>query len=154
MEPLPCPSTVTVPPPSCQRVLAKRAPALHINAVTLVTSLRLLDLCRLAVQAAHRRCPPPLPHGPGGKPRTYREEPLLLIALLRILWRLSYADMPAWLPAWPALALACGLPVGADGQPRVPSPSQQWKRAVVLLQLFGQVDVRRSSAPGQGLRAR
>jgi transposase len=34
-----------------------------------------------------------------------------------------------WLVAWPALALACGLPVQADGGPLVPSPAQQWKRA-------------------------
>jgi len=37
--------------------------------------------------------------------------------------------MRDWLVAWPALAVACGLPMGKDGLPRVPSPSQQWKRA-------------------------
>ena len=52
----------------------------------------------------------------------------MLIALLRTLWRLSYADMRDWLRAWPALALACGLPLGKDGQPHIPSPSQQCKR--------------------------
>jgi hypothetical protein len=56
------------------------------------------------------------------------EESLLLITLLRTLWRLSYQDMRDWLRAWPALALACGLPPGKDGFPRVPCPSQQWKR--------------------------
>jgi transposase len=30
--------------------------------------------------------------------------------------------------AWPALALACGLPLNRQGSPRVPSPSQQCKR--------------------------
>jgi transposase len=54
---------------------------------------------------------------------------LLLLALLRTLWRLSYQDMHDWLVAWPALAWACGLPAGPDGRPRVPSASQQWKRA-------------------------
>lgn len=53
---------------------------------------------------------------------------LLLIALLRILWRLSYQDMHNWLRRWPTLALACGLPLDARGQPRIPSASQQWKR--------------------------
>ena len=94
-----------------------------------MTTLHLLDLCRHAVRLAHRRCPPPLPKGPGGAPRTYAEESLLLIALLRILWRLSYQDMHDWLAAWPALALACSLPCRPDAQPRVPSPSQQCKRA-------------------------
>ncbi|MFL5587564.1 MAG: hypothetical protein ACJ8DI_07900 [Ktedonobacteraceae bacterium] len=46
----------------------------------------------------------------GGSPRTYSEESLLLIALLRTLWRLSYEDMRDWLCDWPALALACRSP--------------------------------------------
>jgi len=129
MVPVPCPSTVPVPPPSYQRALAKRTPALHIDALTLVTRLHLLTLCRLAVQLSQRHCPPPLPAGPGGAPRVYSEESLLLIALLRALWRLGYQEMHDWLVAWPALAWACGLPSGQHGQVRVPSPSQLWKRA-------------------------
>lgn len=62
------------------------------------------------------------------RPERTREESLLLIALLRTLWRLSYQDMRDWLRSWPDLALACGLPLGKDGFPRVPCPSQQWKR--------------------------
>src|SRR5438105_6531993 len=118
-----------VPPPAYYRAQARLGPALHIDALTLVRTLHLLTLCRLAVRLAHRRCPPPLPAGPGGAPRTYQEESLLLIALLRTLWRLSYQDMHDWLVAWPALALACGLPLDRHGHPRIPSPSQQCKRA-------------------------
>src|SRR3954470_21306830 len=128
MVPATCVSTAPVPPPSYHRALGKHAPALHLSALTLVTTLHLLALCRLAVRAPHRRCPPPLPAGPGGSPRTYSEESLLLIALLRTLWGLSYEDMRDWLRSWPALALSCGLPLGKNGQPRVPCPSQQWKR--------------------------
>jgi len=117
-----------VPPPAYHRAQARLRPALHIDALTLVNTLHLLTLCRLAVRLAHHRCPPPLPAGPGGAPRTYREESLLLIALLRTLWRLSYQDMRDWLRSWPDLALACGLPLGKDGFPRIPCPSQQWKR--------------------------
>ena len=117
-----------VPPPSYQRTQAQLSRALHIDALTLVTTLHLLALCRLAVRLAYHRCPPPLPAGPGGAPRTYREESLLLISLLRTLWRLSYQDMHDWLTSWPALALACGLPLDKQGQPRIKSPSQQCKR--------------------------
>src|SRR3989440_10226554 len=117
-----------VAPPSFQREQARLSPALHIDALTLVTTLHLLALCRLAVSLAHRRCPPPLPAGPGGSPRTYSEESLLLIGLLRTLWRLSYQDMHDWLKSWPALAFACGLPLDKEGQPRIPSKSQQCKR--------------------------
>jgi len=129
MVPAPCQPTAPVPPPAYQRAVAKRGPALHIDALALVTRLHLLALCRLAVQQAPRRCPPPLPQGPGGAPRRYMEESLLLIALLRTLWRLSPRAMTDWLRAWPALAFACGRPARPDGAPWVPRPSQQWKRA-------------------------
>jgi transposase len=129
MMPLIVNEQAAVPPPAYHRVQARLGPALHIDALTLVTTLHLLMLCRLAVRLAHRRCPPPLAAGPGGSPRTYSEESLLLIALLRTLWRLSYQDMHDWLRSWASLALACGLPLGKDGRPRVPSPSQQCKRA-------------------------
>lgn len=69
-----------IPPPSYHRPLAT---SLHLDALMLVTRLHLLTLCRVAVQMAQRRCPPPMPAGPGGAPRIYREESLLLIALLR-----------------------------------------------------------------------
>ncbi len=117
-----------VPPPAYHRMQARLGSNLHIDALTLVKALHLLTLCRLAVHLAHRRCPPPLPAGPGGAPCTYSEASLLLIALLRTLWRLSYQDMCDWLCAWPALALACGLPLNRLGSPRIPSASQQWKR--------------------------
>src|SRR5258708_27642168 len=128
MMPMPVNEVVPAPPPAYRRAQARLRPALHIDALTLVNTLHLLTLCRLAVRLAHRRCPPPLPAGPGGAPRTYSEASVLLIALLRTLWRLSYQDMRDWLRAWPALALACGLPLDPRGAPRIPSASQQWKR--------------------------
>ena len=132
MMPSMCNDQAPVPPPSYSRrevqAQAQRARALHINALSLIKTLHLQALCRLAGQGAHRRCPAPLPKGPGGAPRTYREESLLLIAVLKTLWRLSYQDVHDWLVSWPALAVACGLPQRADGVPRIPSPSQLWKR--------------------------
>jgi len=89
MVPALCPSTAEVPPPAYQRALAKQPTSLHCTALVVVTRLSLLALCGVAVRLAHRRCPPPLSKGPGGAPRVYAEESLLLIALLRILWRLS-----------------------------------------------------------------
>src|SRR5947209_12294753 len=127
MMPLALEHQAPVAPPSYQRAQAKQGPALHINALMLVTRLPLLRLCRLAVQIAHRRCPPPLPAGPGGSPRTYSEESLLLISLLRTLWRLSYQDMHGWLENCPALAVACGLRLNQQARPPTPSPSPQCK---------------------------
>lgn len=51
---------------------------------------------------------------------------MLLIALLRTLWRLSYQDMHDWLVAWPALALACGLPLNRNGRPRWSAVAAGW----------------------------
>ena len=70
-----------VPPPAYYRAQARQA-GLHIDAVTLVTTLHLWALCRVAVRLAHWRCPPPLPAGPGGDPRRYSDASLLLIARL------------------------------------------------------------------------
>jgi len=81
MVPAPCLSTVPIPPPAYQRAQAKAQPALHLDALTLVSRLHLLALCRMAVRLAHRRCPPPLPAGPGGHPRVYTEESLRLDCL-------------------------------------------------------------------------
>jgi hypothetical protein len=129
MVPGPCSPTAPVPSPAYHRAQAQAGPALHLDALQVVRHLHLLALCRLAVHLAHWRCPPPLPAGPGGRPRRYTEESLVLLALLRTLWRLSYQDLHDWLVSWPALARACGLPVDAQGHPRVPSPAQQCKRA-------------------------
>lgn len=129
MVPAPCARTVPVPPPAYHRAQAKVGPALHVDALSLVSGLHLLALCRLAVRRARWRCPPPLPAGPGGRPRRYQEESLLLLALLRTLWRLSYQDLHDWLVAWPALALACGLPADPHGRPWGPSASQHCRRA-------------------------
>src|SRR5439155_16465303 len=43
-----------VPPPAYYRAQARLGPALHIDALTLVRTLHLLALCRLAVRLAHR----------------------------------------------------------------------------------------------------
>jgi hypothetical protein len=64
-------------PPAYHRVQARLGPALYIDALTLVRTLHLLTLCRLAVRLTHRRCPPPLHAGPVGAPRTYSEESLV-----------------------------------------------------------------------------
>ena len=70
MIPVALESQASVPPPAYHRMQARLGAALHIDALTLVTTLHLLTVCRLAVRLVHRRCPPPLPAGPGGAPRT------------------------------------------------------------------------------------
>ncbi|WP_126631181.1 hypothetical protein [Dictyobacter alpinus] len=44
-----------VAPPAYHRVQGRSGPAMHIDALTLVSTLHLLVLCRLAVRLAYRR---------------------------------------------------------------------------------------------------
>src|SRR5258707_9594026 len=97
MIPAPCATMAPVPPPAYHRAQAKVGPALHVDALSLVSGLHLLTLCRLAVRLARRSCPPMLPAGPGGRPRRYREGAPLLLGLLRTLGRGSYPGPPDWL---------------------------------------------------------
>src|SRR5260370_37179057 len=69
MIPAPCATMAPVPPPAYHRAQAKVGPALHVDALSLVSGLHLLTLCRLAVRLARRSCPPMLAAGPGGPPR-------------------------------------------------------------------------------------
>jgi len=73
-------------------VFSWNGPVLPANSLPLFTK-HVLALCCVAVRQARRRCQPPLPKGPGGAPRRYGDEPLLLIALLRTLWHLSSRAM-------------------------------------------------------------
>ena len=132
MVPSPCDPTAPVPPPAYQRALAKHSPALHLDALRVVQGLHLLALCRLAVRLAQGSGPAALPRGRGGAPRRYSDASLVLLGLLRTLWRLSLQDLHDWLVSWPALAVACGLPIDPQGRPRVPSPATLSKRAARL----------------------
>ena len=87
--PTPVSGQTPIPPPAYHRASSRLGADLHLDALILVRTLHLLALCRLAVRLAHRRCPPPLPAGPGGAPRRYSGESRLFIALLRTLWQLS-----------------------------------------------------------------
>ncbi|MDP8922837.1 MAG: transposase [Chloroflexota bacterium] len=98
-----------VPPPRRRRAVA----ALGLHAVQLVTGLGLLPLAGSVVGLAllsHRRLPAAT--RPRGRPRTYSDATILLLALLGRLWQLSTREVCAWLARWPALATACGLPPG------------------------------------------
>src|SRR2546423_14599263 len=110
MVPVPCPATAPVPPPSYQRTVAKRTPALHIDAVTLITRLHLLALCQLAVTLARRQSPPPSPKGPGGAPQTYSAETLPFFAPGAPPWPRGFKVRHSRLAPGPALAPACAPP--------------------------------------------
>jgi hypothetical protein len=52
MAPAVCAHQAPIPPPSYHRAMAR---ALHLDTLTLVTRLQLLEVCRVAVQLAQRQ---------------------------------------------------------------------------------------------------
>jgi hypothetical protein len=98
-----------VPPPRRGRAVG----ALGLHAGQLITGLGLLPLATSVVAlAALSRRRVPARTGRRGRPRTYSDATVLLLALLGRLWHLSTREVCAWLARWPALATACGLPPG------------------------------------------
>src|SRR5260221_3158099 len=114
-------SAAPIPPPAFHRAQVRPGPALHVDALTRVEHLTPAHPLPSGCTPGSSPMPPSFVRRPRGAPRTYCEESLLLLALLRTLWRLSYQDMHDWLRDWPALA--CGLPI-KDGRPRIPCPSR------------------------------
>lgn len=102
-------ATTAVPPPRRQRTPA----ALGLHAAQLIAMLGLLPLAASVVGLAllsHRRLATRTSRR--GRPRTYTDATILLLALLGRLWHLSTREVCLWLARWPALAAACGLPPG------------------------------------------
>jgi hypothetical protein len=99
----------SVPPPRRQR----GSRCLGLDAVQVLRGLGLLPLAvsvvglalfsqrRLAARTRRR-----------GRPPTYSDASILLVAVLGRLWQLSTREVCEWLARWPALATACGLPPG------------------------------------------
>jgi len=98
-----------VPPPRRRH----RLRPLGIHAVQLIGMLSLLPIAASVVALAHlssRRLPAHARQR--GRPRTYSDASVLLIALIARLWQLSTREVCDWLGRWSALATACGLPPG------------------------------------------
>jgi hypothetical protein len=99
----------SVPPP--RRGRAKRY--LSLNALQVIELLGLLPLAASVVAfglLSHRRLPKRT--AKMGRPRTYSDASVLLMALVGRVWRMSYPEVCLWLANWPALAAACGSPAG------------------------------------------
>lgn len=96
----------SVPPP--RRSRAKRY--LSLNAVQVIELLGLLPLAVsvVAFGLLSRRLPKRTARL--GRPKTYSDASILLLALIGRIWKLSYPELCLWLVKWPALATACGLP--------------------------------------------
>ena len=96
-----------VPPPRRRRT----GQCLGLDAVQVVRNLGLLPLAVSVVGLAllsQRRLPTRTRRR--GRPRTYSDASILVLAVLSRLWQLSTREVCEWLERWPALAATCGLP--------------------------------------------
>jgi transposase len=123
MTPARWPAQTQVPPSILPPHLGHGAPSRRAHADHTLAVACALPLGRppgpAAVSAAATRWPG------RSAPHLRRGGALAAGAARHALARLSYQEVHDWSCTWPALALACGLPLGTDGQARVPCKAQQ-----------------------------
>jgi len=90
-------------------------------------------LARWALQVANRLRPPRLPAGPGGRPRSYADLSILLMAVVQTAWRMSYADIVDYVRSHSGLADQLGFTqrTSSGGVVSI-SQGQYWERRSAL----------------------
>ena len=90
-------------------------------------------LARWALQMTIGLRRPRLPRGPGGRPPTYHDESIVLMAIIQTAWRMSYADIVDYVASQPDLARQLGFkPAAEPGQFQTISQGQYWERRAAL----------------------
>src|SRR4029450_6751180 len=77
---------------------------------TFLSAIHAPSLAGWAVDLARRLRPPALPRGPGGRPALYRDESVLLLAVVQTAWRMSYSEVVDYLASHNGLADTLGCP--------------------------------------------
>ena len=90
-------------------------------------------LATWALQMSARCHQPRLKRGPGGRPATYRDETILLMAIIQTAWRMSYADIIDYVASHEGVAGQLGFnQVNKPGQLKTICQGQYWERRVAL----------------------
>jgi len=91
------------------------------------------ELAVWALLVSQRLQPPRVARGPGGRPRTYTDEAVLLMAVVQTAWRMSYATIVDYLRNHAELAAEVGFEKRtATGQVVSISQGQYWERRAAL----------------------
>src|SRR5262249_61110960 len=99
----------------------------------LLRAIHAPTLARWALELARFLRPLALPRGPGGRPPLYRDETVLLLAVVQTAWRLSYSEVVDYLASHDALADTIGCPPRQpNGTRRTIRPRQYWARPAAL----------------------
>lgn len=112
---------------------AKVAGQLRLSPEELLKILHAQELALWALAFSARLQPPRLKRGPGGRPPTYPDHGILLMAVVQAVWRKSYEQIVDYIALNPGLALPLGL-AHATTSARLQSISkgQYWERRAQL----------------------
>lgn len=112
---------------------AKLTGKLRLSPEELLKILQAQELALWALAFARRLEPPRLKRGPGGRPPTYPDSGILLMAVVQAAWRKSYEQMVDYMALHPSLALQLGLGYTTpSGQWQTISKGQYWERRTHL----------------------
>ncbi|HEY9816738.1 MAG TPA: hypothetical protein V6D20_13205, partial [Candidatus Obscuribacterales bacterium] len=107
----------------------KRRGKLRLSPEQLLTIIHAQELAAWALGMSRRLSKPCLPRGPGGRPLTYPDSGILLMAVVQTTWRKSYEHMVDWVATNEALALVLGFRERTgEGKLQTISKGQYWER--------------------------
>jgi hypothetical protein len=89
-------------------------------------------LAQWAVRVSGWLCPPKLARGPGGRPRTYKDPSVLLMAVVQSGWCMSYSDIVDYVRSHDDLADLLFTQRIASGRVISISQGQYWERRAAL----------------------
>jgi len=111
----------------------KRRGKLRLSPEQLLQVIQAQGLAEWALNTTRQFRTPRLPRGPGGRPLTYPDSSILLMAVVQTTWRKSYEQMVDWVATNEALALALGFRERTlEGRLRTISKGQYWERRQAL----------------------
>jgi hypothetical protein len=122
-----------VPLPDLSPIADKPRGKLRLSPEQLLAVIHAHALAEWALWLAQRIQKPRLPRGPGGRPTTYSDSVILLMAIVQTTWRKSYEQMVDWVATNEGLALALGFTQRTPaGKLRTISKGQYWERRAAL----------------------
>jgi hypothetical protein len=112
---------------------AKNRGQLWLDPSRFLTVIQAEVLASWALQMAARCSRPRLARGPGGRPPTYQDTSILMMAIIQTGWRMSYADIVDYVASRSDLADQLGFePADKPTQLRTISQGQYWERRAAL----------------------